>query len=160
AMVDRVDFFAGAAPARFGRFVGGVLSGQTVAPSPELHGEATLRSFDAGALIEAPFASGPGAPGGGAALVAARYSYPGAILSLIPPNIGLSFWDYQARLAFRPARDERLALWVFGSSDDLTTKVTRFDGSRFDQQLVSTHFHRLDLRYERDLPRGGLLTVA
>ena len=54
ALVDHVDFFPGAAPARYGRFVGGIIAGQTTEPSPVARGEASVRLFDASAFVESP----------------------------------------------------------------------------------------------------------
>src|SRR5882672_1789159 len=55
ALIDRVDLYPGGYPARFGRFSGGIISGETVAPSDELHGEYNVRLFDAGFLGETGF---------------------------------------------------------------------------------------------------------
>ncbi|HTB78736.1 MAG TPA: Plug domain-containing protein, partial [Polyangiaceae bacterium] len=52
ALVDHVDFFPGAAPARYGRFAGGVIAGQTTDPSPFARGEGSVRLFDASAFVE------------------------------------------------------------------------------------------------------------
>ncbi len=51
-LVERVDFYPGGYPARYGRFAGGILSGETKRPAEELHGEGNIRLFDAGALLE------------------------------------------------------------------------------------------------------------
>ena len=52
--MDRVDLYPGGYPAQFGRYAGGIVSGETKAPAHELHGEANVRLVDAGAMIEAP----------------------------------------------------------------------------------------------------------
>ena len=69
ALMDRVDLYPGGYPARFGRFSGGIVAGETAAPVRELHGEYNLRLFDAGALAETPFADGRGT-----LLLGGRYS--------------------------------------------------------------------------------------
>ncbi len=69
-IVDRVDLYPGGYPARFGRFAGGIVAGETTEPVPRWRGEYNLRLFDAGAMVEAPFADGRGI-----ALVGGRYSY-------------------------------------------------------------------------------------
>jgi TonB family protein len=46
ALVDRVDFYPGAYPARYGRFAGGIVAGESAAPLPEWHGQANVRLVD------------------------------------------------------------------------------------------------------------------
>jgi TonB family protein len=58
ALIDRVDLYPGGYPPRFGRFAGGIVSGETVEPKDELHGEYNVRIFDAGAIAETPFDGG------------------------------------------------------------------------------------------------------
>ena len=42
-MIDHVDFYPGGFPAKFGRFAGGILSGEIRPPATDLHGEASIR---------------------------------------------------------------------------------------------------------------------
>src|SRR4029079_17865072 len=75
-LIERVDLFGGPYPARFGRLAGGVVTADLLEPdTSRAHGEATVRLFDAGALVEAPLAGGRGT-----ALAAARYAYAGLLL--------------------------------------------------------------------------------
>ncbi|MCA9584063.1 MAG: Plug domain-containing protein, partial [Myxococcales bacterium] len=60
ALIRRVDLYPGGYPARFGRFAGGIVSGETALARDEVHGEGNLRLFDAGAMVETPFADGRG----------------------------------------------------------------------------------------------------
>ena len=77
-MIERVDLFPGGYPARYGRFAGGIVAGESAPPRAALHGEYNVRVFDAGGLLETPFAEGRGS-----ALVAGRYSYAALMLSLL-----------------------------------------------------------------------------
>lgn len=77
SLIDHVDFYPGAFPASFGRFTGGVVSGETRDPFERVHGDAVVRVFDGGAVVETPLADGRGS-----ALAGGRFSYTGAILSL------------------------------------------------------------------------------
>jgi TonB family protein len=43
ALVNRVDFYPGGYPARYGRFAGGIVAGESTAPPPEWHGQALGR---------------------------------------------------------------------------------------------------------------------
>ena len=144
-LIDHVDFYQGAPPAGYGRYVGGVLGATTVAPEERPHAEANLRVFDAGALAETPFGDGRGS-----AAVAARYGYPALILPLFAPDTGLSYWDYQARATWKVDDRDRVGVFAFGSNDELTKQQSDAVGRAYTQQLVADQFHRVDLRWDRD----------
>ena len=146
-LLDHVDFYAGAAPASYGGVAGGIIAGQTRAPATAFHGEANLRLFDAGALVEAPFASERGS-----ALVAGRYGYPGPILSAVG-DIRLGYWDYQSRLAYRVSEHGSVALLAFGSHDELSHVDSK---TGLETQDLASDFHRLDVRYDYQLPSSRL----
>jgi hypothetical protein len=151
-LVKRVDFYPGGYPARFGRFAGGILSAETRAPASELHGEGNLRLFDAGVLVESPFADGRGT-----ALVAGRYSYTAPVLSLIAPEARLAYWDYQSRVTWSLGKDDTIGAFVFGSHDFLGEVREKDDKER---TIFATQFHRIDLRWDHRLPGGGAMRVA
>ena len=155
ALLDHVDFFPGAAPARYGRAVGAVLDAETAEPVPRLHGEGNLRLFDASALAKTPFGDGRGS-----VLASGRYAYPGPVVSLFDPSVGLSYWDYQARATWQLSDHERIGALTFGSNDLLTSKNTNAAGYAYTAQLVSTQFHRVDLRYDDALGPRDTLRVA
>ncbi|MBV9948138.1 MAG: Plug domain-containing protein, partial [Myxococcales bacterium] len=163
ALLDRADLFQGAAPARFGRYLGATIAGTTTTTGPGTRprAEANLRVFDAGVLGEAPLL--------GDRLdttVAARYGYPGLVVPLFAPDIGLSYWDYQARVAFRASDRDQVSAFVFGSHDLLTQRETVQIGSAPGatrsavRQLVADEFHRLDLRWDRALGTGAAARMA
>jgi TonB family protein len=155
AMIDQVDFFAGGFPARYGRFAGGILSGTTRPPAKVLHGEGNIRLFDAGALVEAPYADGRGT-----VLVAGRYSYPLLVTSIIAPSVVLSYWDYQARASWDLGKTDRVSVFFFGSYDFLGEKKKRGTPEEFTQQAFATQFHRADLRYDRAISTTGAMRLA
>jgi hypothetical protein len=141
---DSLDFFSGGAPARYGRFVSGLVAARTrAAPDDAAHASVDVRLVDAGAMVTAPL------PGGGSVAVAGRYSYTGAVISLVSSDVTLAYWDYQLRVD-RPAGPFRLTLLAFGSSDTLNTSNSS-DG-------ISLQFHRLKLR--ADAPLGGGLVLG
>jgi Gram-negative bacterial TonB protein C-terminal/TonB-dependent Receptor Plug Domain len=142
ALVDRVDLFPAAFPAEYGRVAGAVMSGETMAPSSVARGEAQARIFDAGAMIEQPFANGRGS-----VLLGGRYGYTQAVLSLVAPDYGLNYWDYQARVAYHINATDTLSAFAFGALD-------RLSNERLDRKLFDTQFHRLDLRWDRDTERS------
>jgi len=152
-LIDHVDFFPSAAPARYGGFAGAIIAGQTREPASKAHGEANLRLIDAGALVEAPFADDRGS-----ALLAGRYGYPGPILQAVTGDVKLSYWDYQARASYRIGRRDTLGVFAFGSHDYLAQRSPSSDpvaSQKFIEQFVSDT-HRLDLRYDHSLNDGRL----
>jgi hypothetical protein len=146
ALLDRVQFFPATAPARFGRFAGGIISADSGAPSPVARGEASLRLFDVSAFIESPLDSAS------TALVAGRYGYPNLLLSVFAPQLSLSYGDYTARLTRKLSAADAVSLFAIGAYD------TERDES--GQLLpVDTRFHRVDLRYDHTW-RDGRFRVA
>ncbi len=148
-LIDHVDFSPGGFPARFGRYTGGILSGETRQPAVELHGEGNVRFIDAGILVETPI--GPNVT----VLAAGRYSYTAALLTLAAAVTGnkvrLDYWDYQTRVAYRITKDDTLSMFAFGSFDYLGAES---DG-KF-QDIFSTQFHRLDLRWDHKIQDGQM----
>ena len=151
-LVERVGLYPGAYPARFGRLRGGILSGDAVPPADKLHGEVTVRLLDTGALVEAPFANGHGD-----ALVSGRYGYPGLLLSVADPNVGLQYWDYQARAGYRFDDGSRIALFGFGSFDSVSGRENGNSGPL--QQVLGIAFDRVSARYTRPTRYAGELRV-
>ena len=163
AFVDHVDLYPGAYPARYGRFAGAIVAGEMAPPSYRLHGEATIRLIDSGATIEAPFAGGRGS-----VMVGGRFSYTAAVLSLILPDVSLSYWDYQGRARYELDADNSVELLSFGAGDFLSdietqsvelssndpTVPSTFTTSRRENSIVDVDFHRLDLRWDHRI-RGG-----
>lgn len=150
-LVDHVDFYAGAPPARFGRFAGGFVSGELREPAKTFHGEGNIRLFDTGLLVETPFANGKGTFLGGG-----RVSYTALLLSAIAPEVKLGYWDYQSRITYDFTPKDRLSVFVFGSHDYLGEVQKR---TLRERTLFATQFHRLDLRYDRKID-GGRIRVA
>jgi TonB family protein len=162
AFVDHVDLYPGAYPSRYGRFAGAVVSGEMANPSDRLRGEGSIRLVDSGAMLEVPFASGRGS-----LMMAGRYSYTGLVVSLIQPKIKLSYWDYQTRVRYKLDSHNTVEIVAFGSADFLSARETDqvaqlgADNMTVDwvtreqtKTLVDAGFHRLDLRWDRAIPRG------
>ncbi len=148
-LVERVDLYSGGYPARYGRFSGGIVTAETTPPRPDFHGEANIRLFDAGAMLEAPLGGGRGA-----ALAGGRYSYTGGILSLVAPEVTLGYWDYQLRVSHDVGTKDRIGAFAFGSYDYFSVETGGND------EGLSTEFHRLDLRHERRVSAGTLVKSA
>lgn len=140
-IVERVDLYSGSYPARYGAFAGGIVAGETTPPRTDLHGEANVRVVDAGALVESGFDEGKGT-----VLAGGRYSYTGLIISLFAPETILRYWDYQLRASYDVSLDDKLTVFSFGAFDFLAEK----NGGQ-TEPLFGTEFHRIDLRWDRQL---------
>lgn len=149
-LVDRVDLYPGGYPARYGRFAGGIVAGETTAPRDDLHGEGNIRLFDAGALAETGFAGGRGT-----VLVGGRYSYTAAILSLVAKDVALDYRDYQLRATYDLTPQDRISVLSFGSYDLLGQKQNGLLNI-----LFGSEFHRLDARYDHSFGKGSTLRLA
>ncbi len=143
ALVDHVDFFPGAAPARYGRYAGGVIAGQTTDPSPFARGEGSVRLFDASAFVETPVGEASDV------VVAGRYGYPNLLLSIFAPTLSLHYGDYTFRWTRSLSDSDRISLFALGAYDHEEDKT---------QSLVpiDSQFHRIDLRYDHRWSTGTL----
>jgi TonB family protein len=151
SFIGDVQLFSGAYPARYGRFAGGVVAGVAAEPEQRLRGEASIRLVDSGALVEAPFAGDRGD-----VMLAGRYSYTGALVSLLVPEIELAYWDYQARARYRLSASDSVTLFGFGAYDFLSAE----NDLGVQETIYDVQFHRLDLRYERNTARRTLRLAA
>ncbi|HEU5074528.1 MAG TPA: TonB-dependent receptor [Polyangiaceae bacterium] len=144
-MIERVDLYAAAYPANFGRFAGAIVSAKLVEPRRQLGGEASVRLLDSGALVEAPFDGGRGS-----AIVGGRYSYTGLIVSAISGN-ELKYWDYQGLVSYDLTPKSSLSLFAFGALDYVDAGA---------EDVGGTAFHRIDLRLDHDFSSQTEARVA
>lgn len=145
---ENLELYTGSYPARFGRYVAGIVSAETRAPPDDgVHVAADVRLFDAGALVSAPLPDG-----NGTVAAAFRYSYTGALVSALNESVALSYWDYQVR-AERRFGPLRLRLLLFGSSDRLAPK-----GIDENVRELVVRFHRASL--QADTPLGDGMVLA
>jgi hypothetical protein len=141
-----MDFYPGGYPARYGRYVSGLVTAQTRAPPADrVHAVVDLRLYDAGAL-----AAGPWPDGEGGVAAAFRYSYAGPLLRLLRNDLRLSYWDYQIR-ADRRVHTWQLRLLLLGSGDSLS-----YSDSPQRTREYRLRFHRGSVRATRPLGRGQL----
>ena len=184
--IDSVDFYPSGAPVRLGRYTSGIIEARTApARRDRVHGDVDARLTDAGGLLEIPFdrrtlagctepsraekkAKGlkgrqcERGPARGALTLAGRYSYTGAVLSLVNDSVRIAFWDYQARLDHSLGPNLDLTTFAYGSYDDLGTKaIDEPDGSVTPAQtFLRAQFHRIDNRIRQRLRGGGSATYA
>ena len=143
-MVGPLRLYSGVAPARFGRFIGGVIEAEGPdATEDDIRGEAELRLLDVNAFVRAPI-------GKGELLLAGRYGYPGLVLSLASPDTSLSYWDYQLRFQYPLGRRTRFELVGLGSFDRLANSETDRDPATGEEttteSVLGIHFHRAEAR--------------
>ncbi|MBI2395212.1 MAG: TonB-dependent receptor [Deltaproteobacteria bacterium] len=149
-MVDRVDLYPGGYPARFGRFAGGIVSGEATAPVTRAHGEGNIRLFDAGAMVETGFAGGKGT-----VLLGGRYSYTAALLSLIAKNTILDYRDFQARVTYDLGPKDRITAFAFGAFDLLAERQQGTVAT-----LFGSEFYRLDMRWDHAFSEASAMRWA
>jgi hypothetical protein len=150
ALVDSVDIFPGAYPARFGRYAGAVITAETTEPEAPQdgrpHGEFSARVYDANAYAITPYDNGQGTVS-----VSGRYGYTGLITSLIVPDYSLGYWDYQVRASHKLQGKDTFTLFAFGAHDEL-----HYRGA----PTFRVEYHRVDLRYDHPVPGGNLRIAA
>lgn len=138
--IDHVDFFPGGFPVKYGGYIGGIVDGVTrAARKDERRVDLDLTLTQAGGLVREPL---PFA--GATSTTAARIGYPGLILSLLSPQVTLSYWDYQQRLDGGNQRN-RWSIFLFGAKDELRARP---DLNTPFRTVARFGFHRLDLRYQ------------
>ncbi|HET6612524.1 MAG TPA: TonB family protein [Kofleriaceae bacterium] len=137
--IDNVDFYPGGAPVLFGGYTGGIVNGRTARARPDEHLiDVDVNLLQAGGLVRQPVPEIDAV-----ATVAARYGYPGLILSLVTDDVSLSYWDYQLRLDGGNARNG-WTVFAFGASDVLSESDNPEE--ELEPSLI-LRFHRLDLRF-------------
>jgi TonB family protein len=151
SFVEDVTLYSGAYPARYGRFAGGIVAGTSAPPAYRLRGEANIRLVDSGALVEVPFDDEHGS-----VMLAGRYSYTGAMVSLLAPEVEIGYWDYQGRIKYNLSSRDSLSVFGFGSYDFLSAE----DDDGVVQDVYDFTFHRLEARYDRKTSETSALRVA
>lgn len=142
--IEQVDFYPGGYPARYGRYVSGIVNAKTTQPKVDrAHGSVDVRLLDAGGIVATPVNGGQGS-----VAIAGRVSYTGLLLSLLSPDFTFNYWDYQTRFEHKWGPG-RFTLFVFGSGDHLGRK----DKTKQDL-FADISTHRLMLRWLGALGKG------
>ncbi len=142
ALIKEVALHPAAFPARYGRYSGAIVAGETNDPADKLRGESTIRVYDAGAFVETPLANGRASIGLGG-----RVSYTALLLSLAVPEATIDYRDYNARFSVRVTDRTKLTAFAFGSYDYASETNKR---TRKETVLFASEFHRLDLRLDHE----------
>jgi TonB family protein len=147
ALVESVDLYPGAYPARYGRYAGAIVAGETTPPvTDRTRGEASVRVFDAAAFAETPYDDGRGS-----VMAASRVGYTDLVIKLVAPKYSVNYWDYQARVSHLAWGKDTVSVFAFGSHDELT-----YTGER----TFRVEYHRVDVRYDHPLDHGNLRVAA
>ena len=145
ALVQRVEMHLGPYPARFGRLAGAVVEAEVAPPPYEWRGEASLRLGDLAGYLEGP------ARDDLSVFVGGRWAAGAALISALVPSVGIAYGDYQARAVYQPRPGERISVFAFGARDYLAAVA----GGDEPEVLLDSDFHRVDVRYGRELEGGG-----
>ncbi len=140
--IDEVQFYPGGAPVLYGGYTAGIIDGRTRRSRPdEQLVDIDVNLLQTGALVRYPIEAL-----GVTVTAAARYGYPGGLISLATNALSLSYWDYQLRLDGGNARNG-WTLFAFGASDELDTATATSDPNNPTlAPALKMDFHRLDLR--------------
>lgn len=145
-LVESAAIYGTGGPARLGRANGGTIEARAAEPQGRHRAQARVRLTDAALGAEAPFAEGRGN-----ILLGGRFSYTKLLVSLIAPDFGLNFWDYQSRVRFDLTSRDRLELLALGAGD----RSSVLEEGQAPDDLFNGQFHRVSLRYTRSAPDGG-----
>lgn len=158
-MVNDLTFSPGGYSVDYGRGMGGLIQLTTRRPKTDgggFHGYAQIDLFDASLLVEGPITKKLSFS------VSARRS----ILDLILPHVtGDDFqltpvyYDYQAKLHYRPTPRDSLELFVFGSDDVLALVGKNADPALAATARTHTYFHRVVGSWHRRFADGATLSM-
>jgi hypothetical protein len=147
-LVGGINLYPGAAPARYGRFTGGVAAATARRiQNDRVHGEAELRTIDVSGLLNVPM------PKEGSMTFAGRYGFPNLVLGAIGVDADVNYWDYQQRTGVAMNSKSRFEMVAFGGRDR-----SSFDASDPEERLAfDLQFHRLEARFIGKLKRWDLV---
>lgn len=156
--IEKVDFFAGVLPSRYGRLLGGTIDGRLAKPSKTLKVTASVDLLNAGAFVSLPLTEKLNVT------LAGRVSYAGPIAAAVAkavfeatpetprPTPVVNFADYQGRLEYSVGAG-KVRLLALGVIDEAGAKQ---NGPDTFTALLSSQFHRLDLAYRQPTTSGQL----
>ncbi len=158
-MIDALTFVPGGYQADHGLGLGGIVDVDTRRPRTDgLHGYAQMDLLDGSLMLEGPISKTL------SFAVAGRRSWIDATLPLFTSSsfqLSPVYYDYQARLSWRPASGRDVVdLFLFGSDDRLSL-LARVKNDALDATVDShTYFHRAVLSWSHRFDRGRTLSVT
>ncbi len=147
-LIGGINLYSGAAPARYGRFTGGVVTARArKIPNDRVHGEAELRAIDVSGLLNVPM------PKEGSMTFAGRYGFPNLVLGAINVDAEVDYWDYQYRTGVAMSSRSRFEMVAFGGADKSV-----FDAADpTDRLAFDLQFHRVEARFLAKVKRWDLV---
>jgi TonB family protein len=155
-MVQQLTFVPGAYQAEHGLGLGGLVDVETRKPRADgLHGYAQADLVDGSLMLEGPLTKTL------SFAVAGRRSWIDATLPHFTPNalqLTPIYYDYQARLTWRPTARDDFDLLFFGSDDRLQLVANVKNAALAAAVDSHTYFHRGVLAWSHRFARGGTFT--
>lgn len=130
-LIDAVHLHSGPAPSRYGGNAGGVVEGDMRGPSGSRVVNLSLGVFDAGGMVDTPFANGKGR-----LFAAGRYSYVALAASLFS-SVKANFWNYQGYATYALTPRDNIGVLLVGAYD------LAEQGDKWESE-----FHIADLRWD------------
>jgi hypothetical protein len=130
-LIDAVHLHSGPVPTRYGGNAGGVVEGDMRAPSGSRVVNLSLGVFDAGGMVDAPFADGKGR-----LFLAGRYSYVALAASLFS-SVKADFWNYQGYATYALTPRDNIGVLLIGAYD-LAQQEEKWE----------SEFHIADVRWD------------
>lgn len=154
--LERIDYYAGNADARYGRLIAGVVDiSSRSTETKRLRGSVDINLLNAGVFLATPLTERV------SVAAAVRRSY---IDALLPPILSLSrrkattvvpvYYDYQGRVEVRLRGGDRLALLAFGSDDQLDIATNDPQDDTAIDFAAKLRFHRLVGTWEHAFAGG------
>jgi TonB family protein len=158
-MVSSLTFTPGAYGVDHGLGLGGVVDVETRKPRTDgYHGYVQLDLIDVSAMAEGPIGKKV------AFAVALRRSLVDLVLPLFTRNsntqLSTVYYDYQARLTYRPTPRDDVDLFIFGSDDDIDI-LNKNSNPELSAEFGShTYYHRGVLSWVHRFARRATLSVT
>ncbi|AKF10591.1 TonB-dependent receptor domain-containing protein [Sandaracinus amylolyticus] len=140
-MLGAIELHAGAAPARWGRHIGGVILAEGPddrAPLDGTHGEIEVRLLDVSGYFETPL------PNGGRFAGALRIGWSSLLAGAFVQNLELGFGDYQLRATVPLDAHDDVQVVALGSYDRFAYSSEAGRATHAEIQ-----FHRVEARVRR-----------
>ena len=143
-LIDAVHLHSGPAPSRYGGNAGGVVEGDMRPPSGNRTVNLSLGVFDAGGMVDTPFAGGKGR-----FFVAGRYSYVALAASLFS-SVKADFWNYQGYVTYAVTPRDNVGVFLVGA----------YDLAQQQEEKWESEFHIADLRWDHSFGSATTSRVA
>jgi hypothetical protein len=157
-MVQQLTFVPGAYQVDHGMGLGGVIDLETRHPrSDGFHGYAQMDLVDGSLMLEGPISKTL------SFAVAGRRSWLDATLPYFTSNqfqLSPVYYDYQARLSWRPTSRDDVDVYFLGSDDKLNVVASSSGNHRSTTAASHIYFHRGIVSWLRRLGNGGTFSTT